>query len=164
LKAAFVTPTLGRLPLEILGIRCRYHRRTHLGARHPARLRCIHRPRAPNATPWRGRRIAVEPTPRPPTFSPGSRRRSANTCTMRKGGDGSIGKPHGSRKWPDRTAAGSHVPEGLYIARTLVRDQREVLVRVLNATLHDQKHAKAFPILRCEPNVMQRHRRTRTTH
>jgi hypothetical protein len=35
-----------------------------------------------------------------------------------------------------------HIPEGLYIARTLVRVQREVTVRVLNATLHDQKLAK----------------------
>jgi hypothetical protein len=48
---------------------------------------------------------------------------------------------------------GAHVPEGLYIARTLVQD-REVPVRLLNATLHDQKLAKGFPIVHCEPVVL----------
>jgi hypothetical protein len=45
----------------------------------------------------------------------------------------------------------AQVPEGLYIARTLVRDQREVPVRVLKVTLRDQKLAKGFPVARCEP-------------
>jgi hypothetical protein len=46
---------------------------------------------------------------------------------------------------------GAHIPKGLYIARTLVREQLEVPVRVLNATLHDHKLARRFPITRCEP-------------
>jgi hypothetical protein len=45
----------------------------------------------------------------------------------------------------------AHVPEGLYIARILVRDQREVPVSVQNANLHDRKLAKGFPIARCKP-------------
>jgi hypothetical protein len=38
-----------------------------------------------------------------------------------------------------------HPTEGLYIARTLIQDRQEVPMRVLNATHHDQKLAKAFP-------------------
>jgi hypothetical protein len=42
-------------------------------------------------------------------------------------------------------------PEGLYIARTVVRDRREVPVRVLNATRSKQKLTKGSPLAHCEP-------------
>jgi hypothetical protein len=57
----------------------------------------------------------------------------------------------------------AHPPEGLNVARTLVRDRRVVPVRVLNATRRDQKLAKGFPLAHCEavtlvtpPDVGQR--------
>jgi hypothetical protein len=70
---------------------------------------------------------------------------------MRKGGDGSIGEPLGVENCLIEPSPEVHVPEGLYIARTLVRDQQEVPMRVLNTTLHDQKLARGFPVARCEP-------------
>jgi hypothetical protein len=70
---------------------------------------------------------------------------------MRKGGDGSIGEPLGVGNGLVEPNPEAHVPKRLYIARTLVQDQREVPVRVLNATLHDQRLAKGFPVARCEP-------------
>jgi hypothetical protein len=39
----------------------------------------------------------------------------------------------------------ANLPEELYIAKTLVRDRREVPVRVLNATRRDQRHTKKSP-------------------
>jgi hypothetical protein len=45
----------------------------------------------------------------------------------------------------------AHLPEGLFIARTLVQDHREVSVRVLNATYHDQKLTKGSAFANCEP-------------
>jgi hypothetical protein len=40
----------------------------------------------------------------------------------------------------------AHAPEGLYVARTSVRDRRELPVRVLNATRRDQKLTKGSPL------------------
>jgi hypothetical protein len=40
----------------------------------------------------------------------------------------------------------AHPPEGLYIARTLVQNCREVTMRVLNATSHDQMLTKGSPL------------------
>jgi hypothetical protein len=45
----------------------------------------------------------------------------------------------------------AHPPEGIYIARTLVPDRLEVLVRVMNATRRDQKLTKGSPLAHCEP-------------
>jgi hypothetical protein len=45
----------------------------------------------------------------------------------------------------------AHPPEGIYIARTLVQDRREVPVRVMNATHHDQKLTRGSPLAHCEP-------------
>jgi hypothetical protein len=42
-------------------------------------------------------------------------------------------------------------PQGLYIARTLVQDRREVPVRVLNTTHRDQKLARGSPLAHCDP-------------
>jgi hypothetical protein len=39
----------------------------------------------------------------------------------------------------------THPPEGLYIAKTLVQDCREIPMRVLNATRRDQKLTKDSP-------------------
>jgi hypothetical protein len=41
-------------------------------------------------------------------------------------------------------------PEGFYSARTLVRDRREVPVRILKATRRDQKLTKGFLLAHCE--------------
>jgi hypothetical protein len=48
----------------------------------------------------------------------------------------------------------AHPPEGLYIARTLVRDCREVPVRVLNVACGNQKLMKGCPLVHCEPVVL----------
>jgi hypothetical protein len=48
----------------------------------------------------------------------------------------------------------AHALEGLYIARTLARDRCEVRVRVLSATLHDQKFMKGSPMVHCEPGML----------
>jgi hypothetical protein len=45
----------------------------------------------------------------------------------------------------------AHLPEGIYIARTLVKDYQKVPVRVLNATYCDQKLTREFPLTQCEP-------------
>jgi hypothetical protein len=45
----------------------------------------------------------------------------------------------------------AHPPEGLFIAKTLVRDQQEVPVKVLNATCCDQKVTKGCLVAHCEP-------------
>jgi hypothetical protein len=45
----------------------------------------------------------------------------------------------------------AHPPEGLYIARTLVRVHREIPVRVLNATRRDQKLMEGSSMAHCEP-------------
>jgi hypothetical protein len=45
----------------------------------------------------------------------------------------------------------AHPPEGIYIARTLARDSREVPVRVMNVNRHDQKFTKGSPLAHCEP-------------
>jgi hypothetical protein len=45
----------------------------------------------------------------------------------------------------------AHPHEGIYIARTLVQDRQEVLVRVLNATHRDQKLTRGSPLAHCEP-------------
>jgi hypothetical protein len=42
-------------------------------------------------------------------------------------------------------------PQGLYIARTVVQDRREVPVRVLNTTHRDQKLARGSLLAHCEP-------------
>jgi hypothetical protein len=45
----------------------------------------------------------------------------------------------------------TQAPKGLYIATSLLRDRREVLVRVLNAIRRDQKLTKGSPIAHYEP-------------
>jgi hypothetical protein len=45
----------------------------------------------------------------------------------------------------------AHPLERFYIVRTLARDLWEVPMRVLNATCHDQKPMKGFPLAYCEP-------------
>jgi hypothetical protein len=42
-------------------------------------------------------------------------------------------------------------PEGIYVARTLVRDSGEVPVRVMNVNRRDQKFRKGSPLAQCEP-------------
>jgi hypothetical protein len=44
----------------------------------------------------------------------------------------------------------AHPPKGIYIARTLVQDCREVPVTVLNTTHRDQKLTKGSPLAYCE--------------
>jgi hypothetical protein len=50
-----------------------------------------------------------------------------------------------------KPSSGAHPPEGLYIARTLVRVRREVPVSVLNATRRDQNITKGSPLAHYEP-------------
>jgi hypothetical protein len=45
-------------------------------------------------------------------------------------------------------------PEGLYTSKELIRDRREVSVRVLNTTRRDQKLKKLFPMAHCEPDTL----------
>jgi hypothetical protein len=45
----------------------------------------------------------------------------------------------------------AHLPEGIYIARTLIRDCQKVPVKVLNATHRDQKLIRGSPLAYCEP-------------
>jgi hypothetical protein len=46
----------------------------------------------------------------------------------------------------------AYSPQGIYIARTLVQDRREVPVRVLHTTTHrDQKITRGSPLAHCEP-------------
>jgi hypothetical protein len=44
----------------------------------------------------------------------------------------------------------AYPPEGIYIARTLVRDRRRVPLRVMNAIRRDQKLMKGSPLAHCE--------------
>jgi hypothetical protein len=44
----------------------------------------------------------------------------------------------------------AHTPKGLYLDRTMVRDHREVQVRVLNVTRHDQRLTKGSRLVHCE--------------
>jgi hypothetical protein len=48
----------------------------------------------------------------------------------------------------------AHLPEGIYIARTLVQDHWEVPVRVLNAMYRKQKLMRGSPLACCEPVTM----------
>jgi hypothetical protein len=48
----------------------------------------------------------------------------------------------------------AHLPEGIYIARTLVHDNQEVPVRVLNATHQDQKLTSGSTLAHCEPVML----------
>jgi hypothetical protein len=70
---------------------------------------------------------------------------------MRGSGDGSTGEFPGSGKRPGRTLE-ANAPEGLYIARILVRHHREVPVRVLNATRRGQKLAHCQPVTLVTPD------------
>jgi hypothetical protein len=45
----------------------------------------------------------------------------------------------------------AHPPEGIYIVRNLIRDSREVPVRVMNVTGRDQKLTEGSPLAHCEP-------------
>jgi hypothetical protein len=45
----------------------------------------------------------------------------------------------------------AHIPEGIYEARTLVRDRREVPIRIMNTTICAQTLAKGFSLGSCEP-------------
>jgi hypothetical protein len=47
-----------------------------------------------------------------------------------------------------------HLPEGIYVARTLVQARQEVPVRVLNATHSEQKLTRGFPLAHCEPVML----------
>jgi hypothetical protein len=97
--------------------------------------------------PWRGRDIAVEPQPsRLVVADDQVIPAQCERVVMAK-----LESPLGLENGLVEPSPEAHVLEGLYMARTLVRDQREVPVRVLNATLHDQKLAKKFPVAHCEP-------------
>jgi hypothetical protein len=69
---------------------------------------------------------------------------------MRGSCDSSIEESPGSGKRPGRTLE-AHAPEELYIARILVRNRREVPVRVLNATRRGQKLAHCQPVTLVAP-------------
>jgi hypothetical protein len=58
---------------------------------------------------------------------------------MRKSGDGSIGKSLGAENGQIEPSPETPALEGVYIARTVVRDRLEVPVRFLNAIRRDQK-------------------------
>lgn len=60
------------------------------------------------------------------------------------------GKPPWNRKAHYRTEPGDYTPKGLYTLWTLVRNQRKVPVRVLNATCRDHTQTKGFPLAQCE--------------
>jgi hypothetical protein len=71
---------------------------------------------------------------------------------MRVSGDGSIGTPLGVENGLLEPSPETHPPEGLYIARTLARDRREVLLWVRNATLRNQqKLTKGSHLTHSEP-------------
>jgi hypothetical protein len=79
-----------------------------------------------------------------PAFQPGSGQWSGDTCTMRGSGDGSIGKPLEVENGLVEPSPEAHSPEGLYIARTPIRDWWEVPVTVLNTSRRDQKLTKGL--------------------
>jgi hypothetical protein len=97
----------GAAPIENWGIRRQYHKRVHLEFGHPASIRCICGPRAPNAASFRGRGIALEPWVGAAVFQSGSGQWLGDICTVRGSGDGSFGDPPRSGKWPGRTMSGS---------------------------------------------------------
>jgi hypothetical protein len=63
---------------------------------------------------------------------------------MRRSGDGSIGEPTWSRKWPSRTEW-AHPPERLH-SQDRGPGPQDVPVRVLNATRRDQRLTKISPL------------------
>jgi hypothetical protein len=74
-------------------------------------------------------------------FKPGSGQRSYDICTMRGSDRGSIGEPPRSKKCHRRIESGVP-PEGLYRAKVLDRDLKEVPERVLNAIRCDHELTK----------------------
>jgi hypothetical protein len=48
----------------------------------------------------------------------------------------------------------AYPPKGIYIARTLVQDDQEEPMRVLNATHRDQVLTRGFPLAHCEPVML----------
>jgi hypothetical protein len=60
-------------------------------------------------------------------------------------------KPLGVEKGLLEPSPQAHPPEGIYIARTLIQDRQEVLMRVLNSTHRDQKLTRGSPLAHCEP-------------
>jgi hypothetical protein len=96
----------GLAPSENLCVCGKNYKVVHLGDGHPAHIRCICGPRAPNAASCRGRGIAMEPQSGASAFQPCSRQRLDDACTVQESGDGSIGEPPQSGRWPGRTESG----------------------------------------------------------
>jgi hypothetical protein len=124
----------GAVPIENLGIHRSYHKQVHLWAGHAACIWWISRHRAPNAACCRGGGIAMEPRP----FN----LLVANDQVILAQCEGVLmawlESPLGAESGLAEASPQAHQLEGLYIARTLARDSRDVPVRVLNATRHDQ--------------------------
>jgi hypothetical protein len=95
------------VPTDNLGICHEYHKWVHLGARHPVHIWCSCGSRAPNAASCRGRGIAMELWGWAPAFQPGRGQWSGDTYTVQESGDGLIGEPPQSGKWPRRIEYGS---------------------------------------------------------
>jgi hypothetical protein len=85
----------------------------------------------------------MEPWGGAPAFHPGGGQWSGDTCTTwgRTRLDSHLRVENGLVE----LSPNPHEPERIFIARTLVQDHREVLVRVLNATRCHQKLMKGFP-------------------
>jgi hypothetical protein len=151
LKEAFVTLTLGRRPLEVrvfvaaitdelilgLDILRAYDASVDLG-------RQMLRPGEEEVSLWSPH---LEPQPSPLVIGDDQ----VIPAQCEKVATVQLESPLGIENGLAEPSPEAHVPEGLYIARTVVRDQRELPVRVLNTTLHDQKLAKGFLVARCEP-------------
>jgi hypothetical protein len=54
-------------------------------------------------------------------------------------------------EWAGRIKIICPPPEGIYVARTLVRESREVPVRVMNVNRREAKFRKGSPLAQCEP-------------
>jgi hypothetical protein len=77
--------------------------------------------------------------------------RPGDTSTMQKSADSTARESPGSTSGPVEPSLETHAPKGLYIARTLIRGQWEVPVRVLNVTLQDLVLTRGCPLGHCEP-------------
>jgi hypothetical protein len=72
------------------------------------------------------------------SYRPGSGQGSSNTCTVRGIVMARLQRPPGVENGLIQPSPQAHPPEGTYTARTLVQE-RQVPLRVLNATHRDQK-------------------------
>jgi hypothetical protein len=85
-----------------------------------------------------------------PSYRPGSGQGSSNTCTVRWIVTARLETPPGVENGLIQPSPRAHPPEEIYIARTLVQE-RQVTLRVLNATHRDQKLTRGPPLAHCEP-------------